>query len=52
MDRRVQGPAAATVQAPAAELPLALWKRQPVSAEWISGDIAAANAMLTATLTL
>ena len=46
------GPAAATVQAPAAELLLALWKRQPASPEWISGDIAAANALLTATLTL
>ncbi|MFB7510672.1 maleylpyruvate isomerase family mycothiol-dependent enzyme, partial [Streptomyces broussonetiae] len=43
--------AAATVQAPAAELLLALWKRQPANPEWISGDIAAANALLTATLT-
>ncbi|MGW5479213.1 maleylpyruvate isomerase family mycothiol-dependent enzyme [Streptomyces sp. NPDC004008] len=46
------GPAAATVKAPAAELLLALWKRQPANQEWISGDIAAANALLTATLTL
>lgn len=46
------GPAAATVEAPAAELLLALWKRQPVSPKWISGDITAANALLTSTLTL
>ncbi|MGW5465570.1 maleylpyruvate isomerase family mycothiol-dependent enzyme [Streptomyces sp. NPDC003996] len=46
------GPAAATVEATAAELLLALWKRQPANPEWISGDIAAANALLTATLTL
>jgi uncharacterized protein (TIGR03083 family) len=46
------GPAAAIVEAPAAELLLALWKRQPASPEWISGDVAAANALLTATLTL
>jgi hypothetical protein len=46
------GSAAATVEAPAAELLLALWKRRPASPEWISGDIAAANALLTATLTL
>jgi uncharacterized protein (TIGR03083 family) len=46
------GPAVATVQAPAAELLLALWKRQPTSPEWITGDITAANALLTATLTL
>ncbi|MGW1887216.1 maleylpyruvate isomerase family mycothiol-dependent enzyme [Streptomyces sp. NPDC001970] len=45
------GPAAATVEATAAELLLALWKRQPVSPEWISGDITAANALLTAPLT-
>ncbi|MFD3451131.1 maleylpyruvate isomerase family mycothiol-dependent enzyme [Streptomyces sp. NPDC058691] len=46
------GPAAATVEAPAADLLLALWKRQPVRPEWISGDGAAADALLTATLTL
>ncbi|MDT0469075.1 maleylpyruvate isomerase family mycothiol-dependent enzyme [Streptomyces gibsoniae] len=46
------GPAAATVEAPAAELLLALWKRQPASPEWISGDITAANALLAARLTL
>ncbi|MET8538793.1 maleylpyruvate isomerase family mycothiol-dependent enzyme, partial [Streptomyces sp. NPDC005065] len=46
------GPAAATVEAPAADLLLALWKRQPASPEWISGDITAANALLTAQLTL
>jgi hypothetical protein len=37
-------PAAAAVQAPAADLLLALWKRRAASPEWISGDIAAANA--------
>jgi uncharacterized protein (TIGR03083 family) len=46
------GPTAATVEAPASELLLALWKRRPASPEWISGDIAAGNALLTATLTL
>ncbi|MGW1888299.1 hypothetical protein [Streptomyces sp. NPDC001970] len=46
------GPAAAAVQAPAADLLLALWKRRPASPEWISGDIAAASALLTAPLTL
>ncbi|MGW4515491.1 maleylpyruvate isomerase family mycothiol-dependent enzyme [Streptomyces sp. NPDC004393] len=46
------GPAAATVEAPAAELLLALWERQPARPEWISGDIAVANALLSATLTL
>ncbi|MGW9031792.1 maleylpyruvate isomerase family mycothiol-dependent enzyme [Streptomyces sp. NPDC055722] len=46
------GPAAATVEATAAELLLALWKRQPAHPEWISGDTTAANALLTATLTL
>ncbi|MET8957310.1 hypothetical protein ACWEO4_43895 [Streptomyces sp. NPDC004393] len=46
------GPAAAVVEATAAELLLALWKRQPARPEWISGDLAAANALLTATLTL
>ncbi|MFD7446803.1 maleylpyruvate isomerase family mycothiol-dependent enzyme [Streptomyces sp. NPDC059909] len=45
------GPAAARVEATAAELLLALWKRQPANPEWISGDIAAVNALLTATLT-
>jgi uncharacterized protein (TIGR03083 family) len=44
-------PAAATVEATAAELLLALWKRRPANPEWISGDIAAANALLTAPLT-
>jgi uncharacterized protein (TIGR03083 family) len=46
------GTAAATVKAPAAELLLALWKRQSPRPEWISGDIAAVNALLTATLTV
>ncbi|MEU6773102.1 maleylpyruvate isomerase family mycothiol-dependent enzyme [Streptomyces sp. NPDC046759] len=46
------GPAAATVEATAAELLLALWKRQAARPEWISGDITAANALLSATLTL
>ncbi|MGX5185458.1 hypothetical protein ACWKT5_22210 [Streptomyces avermitilis] len=40
------------MQAPAADLLLALWKRRPASPEWISGDIAAANALLTAPLAL
>ncbi|MFF3878972.1 maleylpyruvate isomerase family mycothiol-dependent enzyme [Streptomyces sp. NPDC001978] len=44
--------AAAAVEATAAELLLTLWKRQPASPAWISGDIAAANALLTAPLTL
>jgi uncharacterized protein (TIGR03083 family) len=46
------GPAAATLEATAAELLLALWKRQPAGPEWTSGDITAANALLTAPLTL
>jgi uncharacterized protein (TIGR03083 family) len=46
------GPAAAGVETTATELLLALWKRQPANPEWISGDVAAANALLTATLTL
>lgn len=45
-------PAAAAVEATAAELLLTLWKRQSASPAWISGDIAAANALLTAPLTL
>jgi uncharacterized protein (TIGR03083 family) len=46
------GPADAAVEATSAELLLALWKRQPASPEWISGDIAAVDALLTAALTL
>jgi hypothetical protein len=45
-------PAAATVQATAAELLLTLWKRRSANPLWISGDIAAANALLTGPLTL
>ncbi|WP_351237059.1 maleylpyruvate isomerase family mycothiol-dependent enzyme [Streptomyces sp. NPDC002133] len=44
-------PAPATVEATAAELLLALWKRQPAKPQWISGDIAAADTLLTAQLT-
>ncbi|MFD9005061.1 maleylpyruvate isomerase family mycothiol-dependent enzyme [Streptomyces sp. NPDC059582] len=46
------GPATATVEASAADLLLALWKRQPAHPRWISGDPAAANALLTSPLTL
>jgi uncharacterized protein (TIGR03083 family) len=44
--------AAATVTATAAELLLALWKRRPANPAWITGDSAAANALMTAPLTL
>ncbi|MFI9617160.1 maleylpyruvate isomerase family mycothiol-dependent enzyme [Streptomyces sp. NPDC052023] len=46
------GPAAAEVEATAAELLLVLWKRQPMDSRRISGDSTAARALLTATLTL
>jgi uncharacterized protein (TIGR03083 family) len=44
-------PAAATVEATAADLLLTLWKRGPARPEWISGDVAA-DALLSAPLTL
>ncbi|MGW9032475.1 maleylpyruvate isomerase family mycothiol-dependent enzyme [Streptomyces sp. NPDC055722] len=46
------GSAAATVEATAMELLLALWKRQRANPERISGDLTTADALLTATLTL
>ncbi|MGI5144599.1 MULTISPECIES: maleylpyruvate isomerase family mycothiol-dependent enzyme [unclassified Streptomyces] len=45
-------PPAATVAATAADLLLTLWKRRAPKPEWINGDVAAANALLTASLTL
>jgi uncharacterized protein (TIGR03083 family) len=47
------GPAAAEVEATAADLLMTLWKRRIASTDdWITGDVPAAHALLTASLTL
>ncbi|MFF3564890.1 maleylpyruvate isomerase family mycothiol-dependent enzyme [Streptomyces sp. NPDC002574] len=52
LDTAPAATAAATVEAPAADLLLTLWKRRPTHPQWITGDPTAANALLTAPLTL